>query len=225
MNHNHEHSHKTGENCPLAQSRDQAKIIAEIAKIKELPALEAIIEVTYKYKNFFDENGEERFFNTFFTDLTGFSFEEIISQEISGQKIIKVSENTLDKYLAKMNEIDAKIEASYCSPTEKILLKNIVKSHKNKLNITKLGLSFELEKSGILTDILREEKAERIAKMNEIQNVEFGKNISENPAEILQTLFWIRKNFHKNKKFLSENEKIFLENCYEKMANFSRGKF
>lgn len=38
------------ENCSLAHNSEQEKIVKEIAQIKELPAMEAILEVTYKYK-------------------------------------------------------------------------------------------------------------------------------------------------------------------------------
>lgn len=157
--------------------------------------------------------------------MTGLTYEEILENHISASEIISLSEAKIDEYLRKMDEIEDKINNSYCSKTEKILLKKIVQSSRNKLNITRLGLPFELEKSGIATGILSDEKTERIEKMNQIQNIEFGGNISENPVEISQTLFWIRKNFHKNGTFLSENEKNILKNSYNRLANFAKQNF
>lgn len=210
-------------------SSETSLLSSKIFHFRNIPGNEEILEVTYKYSTLRDEkgdflrseNGNILAYNEIFSKLSGMDYE---NAKNNPQKILQISENEIFSRQEKLQDLKEKVQKSTLPENRKNMIISTLESYKNRLEIAKTGLIFELEKSWIQVEISENERKEKIQKIQNLQTKEFGEDVSESWIASEQVFYKIRQNFSKNKQKFSLEERKRFEELYEKMKNFIETK-
>jgi len=187
-------------------------IISKINSIILDNNLEKIIEMTYSYKDLW----ENRFFNiTLFSDFWWFNV-----SDSSKFDFIKLSlEEKLENIISDLDFLILELKNDALSTRWQILYKSLVYI-KKILSIVKLGLIFELEKLWIKNNLTQEEKIDIVNKIEKIEEDNFWLKIKNTLSEIKLIHHYLFSLFVDKRNFIDPEEQIFFLNYINKINNF-----
>ncbi|MCX6824120.1 MAG: hypothetical protein NT085_03250 [candidate division SR1 bacterium] len=175
-----------------------------VNKIKETiftPKMVDIFELTFAY----DTNNGNFFNRTLFTDFAG------LSSQDSKEKLFSTTNSLLQ--IKKMYIQQARNELLQLSKIEgkSDILLGTLNYVEKIIDMTVLGLPFEVEKVGYPLTLSSQEIEERTQKMESIEKDLFGGNIRENPLEVVNCYRSLKTKIEKKLPTMTEDQKKISE--------------
>lgn len=172
-----------------------------------------IIEVTYAYKKISDWH----YWNeTVFWYFAGFRHDSWLDFSIVRSVTTEELKEKISFINTALKDLKSIIKINEEEKIRKGILIWSLKYTKNCLNMTLLGIDFELEKAWFAHNLTDEEVQERIDKIKKLEDQNFWGRISENQSESILVYNYVFKSFQKNRKKLTKSEQDEYENVFLK---------
>lgn len=189
-------------------------ISSKINKIILDENLEKIIEMTYSYKDIWNNN----FYNiTLFDNFLWVPY--IADNEIDFNNIKSAIESKLLKIISDVLILLSELKNEALDDKWEILYKSLIYI-KKILRVTLLWLDFELEKAGYTIKLSDFEKLERINEIEEIEELNFWLKVKNNLSEIKLIHDFLFSLYVDTKSRISTSEQLFFLGYINKLNVF-----
>lgn len=135
-------------------------------------------------------------------------------------------ENTtlfLNSYTNKIQRIKEDVNLStFLNDVQKNIFLWTLEAYKLKIELFKYATIIEAEKGGYKVE--KQEKIEILKKIEDIEEIVYGKKISEQPEEVADIIKQIDNTFKKNKEKISEEDQMIFQDFIKKFSKWENNK-